>query len=79
MKKLTLNEKLVAQKMTLKTLERAFNKEAAQGIYLACSEAIFREIENSEWFQDEKPILAEYIETVLGAIIEESLRFRFEY
>ena len=78
MRLLTWTEKQVIQKMILETLERAFSKEITQVIYLACSEAVFREIEDSEWFQDDKPILSEHIEVILGTLISDALKFMFE-
>lgn len=78
MRFLDWTEKQVIQNMIVETLERAFDKEESQGIYFACSEAVFNEVEQSEWFQDGKDILVERIRTILGAFIEDSLRFRFE-
>lgn len=78
MKFLTWTEKQVIQKMILDTLERVFDKETSQEIYLACSKAVFSEVEQSEWFQDDKPILTEYIEAILGIFIKDSLKFMFE-
>ena len=78
MRFLDWTEKQLIQKMIIETLERAFSKEESQAIYLACSEAVFNEVEQSEWFQDGKDILIEQVKTILVAFIEESLRFRFE-
>lgn len=78
MKFLTWTEKMIVKKIALEILEQAFNKDIANAIYLACSEPLFNEVEQSEWFQDDKPILAEYIEAILGAFIEDALRFKFE-
>lgn len=75
---LSWTEKMIIQRMIIETLERAFDKETSQEIYLACSEAIFSEVEQSEWFQDDKPILTEHIEAILGILIRDSLKFMFE-
>lgn len=78
MRFLDWTEKQIIQKMIIETLERAFSKEESQEIYLACSEMVFNEVEHSEWFQDGRIILAEEILLILGKLIEESLRLRFE-
>lgn len=78
MKFLNWTEKMVIQKMITETLERAFDKDMAHEIYLAYSEAVFSEVENSEWFQDDKDILMEHIEQILGWLMIDSAKFRFE-
>lgn len=78
MKFLTWMDKMIVQKMMLETLERAFDKDMANDIYLTYSEAVFREIENSEWFMDDKPILTEYVNQILGGLMIDSAKFMFE-
>ena len=78
MRFLTWTDKMVIQKMMLENLERAFDKEMAHEIYLAYSEAVFREVENSEWFQNNKDILTEHIEKILGVLMIDSAKFMFE-
>lgn len=78
MKFLTWTDKMLIQNMILETLERAFDKEMSKEIYLVSSEAVFRVIESSEWFQDDKPILFEHIEVILGIFIRDALKLMFE-
>lgn len=78
MKFLEWTDKCLIQKMIIETLEKAFDKELVQGIYLAYSEAVFREVENSEWFQDEKDIMIEYISQILVGLMIDSANFMFE-
>ena len=78
MKFLTWTDKMLIQKMMIETLERAFDRELAQGIYHTYSEVIFREVESSEWFQDDKDILTEHIEQILGLLINDAGKFMFE-
>ena len=78
MRTLDWSEKTVIQKMMIETLEKAFDKETSQEIYLAYSEAVFREVENSEWFQDDKDIMIEYISQILGVLMIDSAKFMFE-
>lgn len=78
MRSLTWTDKMLVQEMCFETLERAFNKEMSKEIYLACSEAIFSEVEHSEWFQDDNPILFEHVEVILGIFIRDALKLMFE-
>ena len=78
MKTLTLTEKMLIQKMMIETLERAFDRELAQDIYCTYSEAVFRKVESSEWFQDGKDILTEYVSQILSAIMIDAAKFMFE-
>ena len=78
MRTLDWSEKTVIQKMIIETLEKAFDKETTQEIYLAYSEAVFREVENSEWFQDGKDIMIEYINPILGGLMSDCAKFMFE-
>lgn len=78
MKTLTWTEKMVIQNMMVETLRRIFDRELVQDIYLAYSEAVFREIECSDWFQDDKNILTEYIEQILGTLMVDAGKFMFE-
>lgn len=78
MRFLDWSEKTVIQKMMIETLEKAFDKETSREIYLAYSEAVFREVENSEWFQDDKDIIIEYISQILSVLMIDSAKFMFE-
>lgn len=78
MKFLTWTEKQLIQTMMIETLERAFDKEMAHEIYIAYSEAVFREVESSEWFMDNKPILTEHIVQILGVLMSDCAKFMFE-
>ena len=78
MKTLTLTEKMLIQKMMIETLEIAFDKNTANEIYLAYSEAVFRKVESSEWFQEGKDILTEYVSQILSAIMIDAAKFMFE-
>ena len=64
--------------MILETLERVFDKDMAREVYLAYSEAVFREVESSEWFQNDEDILIEYIRPILGVLMIDSAKFMFE-
>ena len=75
---LTWLEKMLIQKMMIETLERAFNQEMAQEIYRAYSEAVFHKVENSEWFQDDEDIVVEHIEEILGALMIDAAKSKFE-
>ena len=78
MRTLDWSEKTVIQKMMIETLEKAFDKETSQEIYLVYSKAVFREVENSEWFQDDKDIMIEYISQILVMLMIDSAKFMFE-
>ena len=78
MKFLTWTEKQLVQTMIMETLERAFDKDMSHEIYLAYSEAVFREIESSDWFMDNKPILTENVTQILGILMIDSAKFMFE-
>ena len=78
MRVLTWTDKMLIQKMVLETLERVFDKDMAYEVYLAYSEAVFRTVEDSKWFQDNKPILIEYIAQILGALVIDCAKFMFE-
>lgn len=78
MKSLNWTEKQLVQAMMMETLERAFDKEKALEIYHSYHEAVFREVENSEWFLDDKPILTEHIMQILGGLMSECANFMFE-
>lgn len=78
MKFLTWTEKQLIQTMIMETLERAFDKDMSREVYLAYSEAVFREIESSDWFMDNKPILAENVTQILGVLMIDSAKFMFE-
>ena len=78
MKTLTWTEKILIQKMMIETLERAFDKDTANEIYLAYSEAVFRKVESSEWFQEGKDILTEYVSQILSVIMIDAAKFMFE-
>ena len=78
MRFLTWTEKQLVQTMIIETLERAFDKDMAQEIYRTYSEAVFREIENSEWFLDGKDIMIEYINPILGGLMNDCAKFMFE-
>ena len=69
MKSLTWTDKMLIQKMIIETLERAFDKEISKEIYLVYSEAVFNMVENSEWFQEDNPILVEHIVQIFSALI----------
>ena len=78
MKTLTWTEKMLIQKMMIEILERAFDRELAQDIYYTYSEAVFRKVESSEWFQEGKDILTEYVSQILSAIMIDAAKFMFE-
>lgn len=78
MKFLTWTEKQLIQTMIMETLERAFDKDMSHEVYLAYSEAVFREIESSDWFMDDKPILTENVIQILGILMIDSAKFMFE-
>lgn len=78
MKFLTWTEKQLIQTMIMETLERAFDNDMSREVYLAYSEAVFREIESSDWFMNNKPILAENVTQILGVLMIDSAKFMFE-
>ena len=78
MKFLTWTEKQLIRNMILATLERAFSKQQANEAYLTYGEAVFREVEGTEWYQDDRDILAENIEHILWALIIDAGKFMFE-
>lgn len=78
MKFLTWTEKQLIQTMMIETLERAFDKDMAREVYQIYSEPVFREVENSEWFMNDKPILTEHITQILGILMIDSAKFMFE-
>lgn len=78
MKFLTWTEKQLIQTMMIETLERAFDKDMAREVYQTYSEPVFREVENSEWFMNDKPILTEHITQILGILMIDSAKFMFE-
>lgn len=78
MKTLSCTDKMLIQKMLIETLERAFDRELAQSIYHTYSEAVFRKIESSEWFQEGKDILTEYVSQILSVIMIDAAKFMFE-
>lgn len=78
MKFLTWTEKQIVRNMILETLERAFDKDMAREIYLAYSEAVFRMVEGSEWFQNDENILIEHIRPILSALMIDCAKFMFE-
>lgn len=71
-------EKSIIQKMMLETLENVFGKEMSEEIYKNYSEAVFREVEHSEWFQNGKDIRIEYIRQILGGLMNDCAKFMFE-
>ena len=78
MKFLTWTEKQLIQTMMIETLERAFDKDMAHEVYQTYSKPVFREVENSEWFMNDKPILTEHITQILGVLMIDSAKFMFE-
>ena len=78
MKFLTWTEKQLIRNMLLTTLERAFNKQQANEMYLTYGEAVFRVVEITDWFQDDKDILAENIVQILWSLIIKAGKYRFE-
>ena len=78
MKTLTWTEKQLVQAMIMETLERAFDKDMAREVYLAYSEAVFRMVESSEWFQNDEDILIEHICPILSALMIDCAKFMFE-
>lgn len=78
MKFLTWTEKQLIQNMILETLEGAFDKEIAHDIYASYSEAVFREVEGTEWFQNDENILIEHIRPILGVLMVDAGKFMFE-
>lgn len=78
MKILSWMDHVLIRNMMIEVLGRAFDKDTANEIYLAYSEAVFREVENSEWFKDGKDILTEYISQILSAIMIDAAKFIFE-
>lgn len=78
MKSLGWTEKQLIRSMMLETLERAFDKEMAHKIYLAYSEAVFRGVEGSEWFQNDEDILIEHIRPILSTLMINSAKLMFE-
>lgn len=78
MRSLTWTDKMLIQKMLLETLERAFDKERSKEIYLVYSEAVFNMVENSEWFQEDSPILVEHIVQILTVLVIDCAKFMFE-
>ena len=78
MKTLTLTEKMLIKNMILTTLERAFSKQVAQELYMTYNKAVFREVEYSEWYQKGKNILAENIDSITAALINDAGKLMFE-
>lgn len=78
MKFLTWTEKQLIRNMMLETLERAFDRDMAHEVYLAYLETVFRKVESSEWFTEDKPILTEHITQILGVLMIDCAKFMFE-
>ena len=78
MKFLIWTEKQLIKNMMLTTLERAFSQQVAQELYMTYSKAVFREVECSEWYQEGKDILAENIDSIMVALMNDAGKFMFE-
>ena len=78
MKVLTLTEKQLIQNMMRSTLERAFSKPIVQELYNTYGEAVFREVEYSEWYQKGEDILAENIDSIIATLINDAGKFMLE-
>lgn len=78
MRSLTGADKMLIQKMMIETLERAFDKDMAYEVYLVYSEAVFRAVEKSEWFAEDKPILIEHISQILAVLVIDCAKCMFE-
>lgn len=78
MKTLSLMDHILIRNMMIEVLGRAFDKDTANEIYLAYSEAVFREVQSSEWFQEGKDILTEYVSQILSVIMIDAAKIMFE-
>lgn len=78
MKTLSCMDHILIRNMMIDVLGRAFDKDTANEIYLAYSEAVFRKVESSEWFQDGKDILTEYVIQILSVLMIDAAKFMFE-
>lgn len=78
MKTLSWVDHILIHNMMIEVLGRAFDKDTANEICLAYSEAVFRKVESSEWFQEGKDILTEYVSQILSVIMIDAAKFMFE-
>lgn len=78
MKNLSCTEKMLIKNMMRSTLERAFNKQVVQELYMTYNKAVFREVECSEWYQKGEDILAENIDSITAALINDAGKLMFE-
>ena len=78
MKTLSWTEKMLIKNMIVTILERAFSKPIVQGLYNTYGEAVFREVEYSEWYQKGENILAENIDSITATLINDAGRLMFE-
>ena len=78
MRTLNLTEKLLIKNMIVTTLEGAFSKPIVQGLYNTYGEAVFREVEYSEWYQKGEHILAENIDSITATLINDAGKLMFK-